>query len=216
MEKINIDFIYIAHYEKLTQRKQYLLHEFNKYNITNFAFFTNYAREKTSRNDIKKFIKREVSDNEFPYICNFMNHFSIYLDIIKNNYKKVLIIEDDAILCPNFLSIFNKYIEKLPSDWDMTFLHDGCNMHASNIRPDIIWYKEIYSRTVCSYMLTLETAKKIVETLLPIDDHPYIAIDNCLNEEIQKHNLNVYWCEPVIIKEGSQNNFYNSTYVRLS
>ena len=32
--------------------------------------------------------------------------------------------------------------------------------------------------------------KKIVETLLPIDDHPYIAIDNCLNEEIQKHNLN--------------------------
>lgn len=223
MENINIDFIYVAHYDKLTNRKEYLLHEFNKYNIKNFSFFSNYSRDnidlhelKNFNHELKNYIKRDITSSELPYVCNFANHFTIYLDIIKNNYKKVLIIEDDAILCENFTTIFNNYLNQLPHDWDMTFLHNGCDMHAPNITPDILWYKVPSTRTVCSYMITLETAKKFVQNLLPIDKHKYFNIDHVLNEIIDSLHLQVYWCEPVIICEGSENNNYNSSVIRIN
>ena len=202
------DKVYCVNLDKRPDRLENFKNQVEKYDLGNFEIFKAIDGKNL---DMSEF-KTKLRPGELGLILTIINIVKICKS---NNYENVLIVEDDCEF-NNEINFIDSYFEKLPSDWDMTFLHDGCNMHASNIRPDIIWYKEIYSRTVCSYMLTLETAKKIVETLLPIDDHPYIAIDNCLNEEIQKHNLNVYWCEPVIIKEGSQNNFYNSTYVRLS
>jgi GR25 family glycosyltransferase involved in LPS biosynthesis len=116
-------------------------------------------------------------------------------------------LEDDAILLDNFYNNLNSYLTALPDDIDMAFLHDGCGFHAKNIKDNQIWYREKYSRTCCSYLITKDACEKISKTIIPMST----GIDHELNKQIDIHNLNVYWCEPVIIREGSQIRFYNSS-----
>ena len=47
-------------------------------------------------------------------------------DALKNDYKKILIFEDDAIINENFKKIFINSFNNLPKDWDIVYLgiHD--------------------------------------------------------------------------------------------
>ena len=51
------------------------------------------------------------------------------------------------------------------------------NLHASNIRSDKIWYKESWSRTCCSYIISKNACNKMIPTILPF----LKAIDHELN-----------------------------------
>ena len=85
MENINIDFIYVAHYDKLTNRKEYLLHEFNKYNIKNFSFFSNYSRDNIDLHELKNFNNEKLVKNDnltfflFLFTFIFIKIFNIFI-----------------------------------------------------------------------------------------------------------------------------------------
>jgi GR25 family glycosyltransferase involved in LPS biosynthesis len=201
-----IDKIYILHYSKLYDRKKNIIKQFEKYNIKNYQFIEDYDREKLS----KDFIDRYCVGNNFSGIagkCNAISQFELYKNIIKNNYKLCLILEDDAILCNDFNNKLNEYISKIPNDFEIGFLVDGCNLHVKNIKDNIIWYPSLYSRTCCAYLITKQACEKITKTILPFKQN----IDLTLNEEIFKHNLKNYWCEPTIVSEGSKDGNYNTS-----
>jgi GR25 family glycosyltransferase involved in LPS biosynthesis len=63
--------------------------------------------------------------------------YSILLNAIKNNYKKFLIFEDDAVFHKNFTEIFNKQINKLPDNWKLLYL--GSSMHTWRINSRCIF-----------------------------------------------------------------------------
>jgi glycosyl transferase, family 25 len=50
------------------------------------------------------------------------SHVKIYEDIIKNNYSKSLILEDDVIVDFEKIDSFTKTIKELPENWDMFYL----------------------------------------------------------------------------------------------
>jgi hypothetical protein len=53
----------------------------------------------------------------------------------KNNYKNVLIFEDDVELCENFNIKFNEYIGQIPNDWSFIYLggnHVGGYNHVTD------------------------------------------------------------------------------------
>jgi GR25 family glycosyltransferase involved in LPS biosynthesis len=177
-------------------------------NITNYEFIDKYDREIVSNEIITKYC--DLINSKFlniPICCITIAHIEIYKKIIENNYKVCLIFEDDIILTDNFIAKLNKYLKCLPSDLDLGFLVDGCNMHAPNIDISKIWYDIPYTRTTSAYLITKSACEKILTTIIPFDR----AIDHQLNIEIKTHNLQVYWCEPTICTEGSKS-IYRSSY----
>lgn len=153
-------------------------------------------------------------DNLNPaQICITISHIEIYRKIVENNFKLCLILEDDAMLDVNFKEKLDLYLKTLPDDFDIGFLNDGCGVHA-NMNPNnhviqdtIIWYKVPYSRTCCSYLITYDACKKLLESIIPFN----LAIDHELNTQISKLNLMSYWAEPTIVTDGS-GKIYSSSY----
>jgi GR25 family glycosyltransferase involved in LPS biosynthesis len=120
--------------------------------------------------------------------------------IVQNNYDSVLILEDDAILFDNFLNNFGKYMRCVPSDYDVLFINAGCNLHAYPTRPGQIWYKVPETRTCCAYIITKKACEKLLPNIVPFSH----SIDHILGKHFHSLNLNVYWCEPNLIGDGSE------------
>ncbi len=122
-----------------------------------------------------------------------------------------LILEDDAILAPNFSEKLNEYLNKRPNDFEAGFLNDGCGFHAKNVTPDKVWYLEMASRTCCSYVITQSACKKLVENMIPFET----VIDHELNNQFLKLDIKAYWAEPTIVTDGSVT-VYSSSYIRFN
>ncbi len=55
-----------------------------------------------------------------------LSHLSIINDSIYNQYRRILILEDDTIFKDNFLVLFSRLVASLPDQWDMLYL---CGNH---------------------------------------------------------------------------------------
>lgn len=53
--------------------------------------------------------------------CSY-SHVKIYEDILKNNYGRSLILEDDVIIDAEQINCFNKITTELPASWDLLYL----------------------------------------------------------------------------------------------
>jgi uncharacterized protein YxeA len=72
MTKINVDHIYICHWNKLVERKTHTLEQLSKNNITNFSFVELY--------DIDSWNKQEIQ-NEYPKVFGKTNRDKRYLKL---------------------------------------------------------------------------------------------------------------------------------------
>ena len=210
--------IFVLHYSKLVDRKTFILKQFEKHNITNYEF-------------IEKYDKDEITDYESEiFSLNYkkstmslhLKHFYVYKEIAEK-YEHALVLEDDVILCDNFIEIFNKYLTQLPTDYDMLFIGDGCNLHIPKnvLIPDkYIYEKCLYptawggngaSKCSDSYIISKKCANKLCEYISNLETKINLPIDWWLNEACRHNNFKVYWAEPTIITQGSQNGFFNST-----
>jgi GR25 family glycosyltransferase involved in LPS biosynthesis len=52
----------------------------------------------------------------------FLSHLRIFNIMRRENISYALIFEDDAIFCDNFLNIYSKVIDELPSDTDILYI----------------------------------------------------------------------------------------------
>lgn len=194
-----IDKIYVVHYAPLKDRMEFMLKQFNLFNITNYEFILGPSRYDFDPVIIDESNKQYNTHLTTPIVAISVTHVEIYRDIVKNNYKSCLILEDDAILCADFDKYFNKYMSAIPADYDMAFINGGCSMHAEST-PDTIWYKAGTTRTCCAYIVTKKACEVIIPSIIPFKN----GIDQDLNTVIEKKNLNVYWCEPTIVMDGSE------------
>lgn len=211
--------IFVLHYSKLVDRKKSILAQFQKNNITDYEF-------------IEKYDKDEITDNECSlFDINYkkstmsltLKHFYVY-KLIEENYENALILEDDVILCDNFTDILHKYITQLPKDYDMLFIGDGCNLHIEKhklIPNKYIYEKCLYptswggdgaSRCCDSYIITKNCANKLCEYINNLKCKIKLPIDWLLNVAARDNDLKIYWAEPTIVTQGSQNGLYNTSH----
>jgi GR25 family glycosyltransferase involved in LPS biosynthesis len=108
--------------------------------------------------------------------------------------------------------------------YDMLFIGCGYNLHINKevIEENKHIYKNPYTRATDSYVITSSCAKKICDyyeaaTLMgataalacPIT----LPINLWLNKAILDKGLNVYWCEPTIVSQGSQSGLFEVSIV---
>ena len=210
--------IFVLHYSKLIERKQFILKQFETNNITDYEFIEKYNKEDLT--DIDKLLFNNVKE---PMISLINKHFYVY-KLIAEKYENGLIFEDDVILENNFKEKLNKYILELPKDYDMLFIGNGCNLHIEKDKliPDkYIYHKCLYptywggdgaSRCTDSYLISKKCAIKLcdyISKLLPGSIN--LPSDWWLNVAARDNNFKVYWAEPNIVTQGTESGLFKSS-----
>jgi len=209
--------VFVIHYKKLNDRKTFMIEQFKKYNIYDYEFIE-IDRDELLKNQIEMF------QINFPnrQIAVSLSHFYAFKQIAEK-YEEALIFEDDAVLTENFSNIFNNYYKELPKNYDMLFIGNGCNLHipSVNILPNVNIYKKCIestswggdgiTRCTDSYLVSKKCAIKICSYIDNLKYKINQPIDWWLNRVGRDIKLDVYWSEPTIVSQGTQNGLFNSS-----
>ena len=157
------------------------------------------------------------------HIAICLSHFYVYKQIA-SLHTYALILEDDVILSSDFVNILKQYMAELPDKYDMLFIGDGCNLHIheSQIKPDKHVYRKefqytktnVFGGTRCtdSYIVSQSCAKELCKYISHLRGEIGIPIDNWLNIPILQCNFHVFWAEPTIATQGTQNGMFSVSY----
>jgi GR25 family glycosyltransferase involved in LPS biosynthesis len=152
-----------------------------------------------------------------------LSHKSIWDLMIKNNYKNVLVFEDDAVIDDNFDRNFQDVWNHLPKDFDIIYF--GCVLGCSDDSVSNSIFKKIMgydneeinefvmttkgsAGTHC-YMISLEGAKKFSDK--PINFHIDIQILNW----IKTYNYKAYSTNINLAETSQNNSSISDTYPNL-
>jgi GR25 family glycosyltransferase involved in LPS biosynthesis len=211
MPVINVKYIYIVHYKKLIERKNYLQEFFKKNNIDNFEFRDLFQRENLTNEISEKYFK--LKNLSSAQICITIEHIETYKNIVYNTNASdddwFLILEDDAIFCNNFIDKLNKHLDSIPKDAEYLDISDYMSIASLGITSQDMWVKTKYTRTNVSYLIKKKTCSKLLTTIIPFD----VSIDHELNKQFALHDIKVYWSNISLVHHGSDTT-YGSSYVQ--
>ena len=214
---------FIIHYKKLVERKENIIKQFEKYNISDYEFI------EIDRDELEGYDLSIFDNIPNTYIAIALSHMYAYKQI-KDNYDEALIFEDDVILCDDFINIFNNYLTQLPKNYDMLFIGNGCDSWNLHIEKDkLIPNKNIYekclyptswggngcTRCIDSYLVSKKCAIKLCEYIDNLTYKINYTSDWWLNYAARYINLKVYWAEPTIVSQGSFSNIYTQSYSHI-
>jgi GR25 family glycosyltransferase involved in LPS biosynthesis len=150
------------------------------------------------------FPRKKLSIPEMS-LCH--KHYYSYSCISKTD-TSALILEDDVYFDPTNLDEFVLGLEKEQAPYDFIFFGTGCNL---SMRGTGLLLNENRLRAKCtdSYVVTPKGAKALLSSVEKEGVH--LPIDWDLNYRFLKLNSKVYWLEPGITSQGSQ----DGTYVSL-
>ena len=194
-----IDKIFICHWDKLTDRKEELIKVLSEENIFDYEFVCDYDKDTWSEEEIKyDFPKifevvegygRKLKPSE---ISLSLKHVKIIREVAEK-YEYALVLEDDVILCDNFVEEFFRSYNQLPEDWDIAWVGTCCGLHASTSEDKRV-YRVNGSRCTHAYAISNSGAKKVLSEL----KYCNTGADFFFNLLIEKFNLNNYWFEPAL------------------
>lgn len=127
------------------------------------------------------------------------SHLNIYKLAKENNYKRVLIIEDDSDFIDNFNNLFKNLIDEVPIDWDLLYfgsIHETHNVnYPVKLTENVVKAKRIITTTCYAIKDTIYDL--LINTIS--SDLPYIykPIDIYLADDIQP-KCNVYAFHPAV------------------
>ena len=109
-----------------------------------------------------------ASAGEIGIWCSYI---SIWKDIDKNNYKNIIILEDDVIFKKNFTSNLNNFISNVPERYDLAFLdafqHKGSQYSLAGNQ----YVKGFSSGSRCWGTHAIMYSAKAIKTLLSFNSY---------------------------------------------
>jgi GR25 family glycosyltransferase involved in LPS biosynthesis len=191
------------------------LSQFKKHNITDYEFIELFDKDTIANKSLF------VPNYKMSMMSLVLKHFWVYKEIL-NKYECALILEDDVILADNFIEKLNGYMDELPIDYDMLFIGDGCNLHMKDISHKqhiyekclhpTSWGGDGASRCSDSYIVHKKCAVKLCDYICKLNYKISVASDWWINRAARDNNLKIYWAEPTIVTQGTQNGLFNSSH----
>jgi len=133
-----------------------------------------------------------------------LTNYNIIKEAIFNNYKNILILEDDIKFINNFYEKFNAKIEYLPNNWDLLYL-GGCNEILGRNIEIITGNKNIEfninTRKLLDYEICKTKNNTIVTHAVGINSKFYKFLIEEINKKIS---------EPIDLIQGSMHGNYNA------
>lgn len=125
------DKVYVISLKRSTERQE---HVKNVLREVEFTFFWGVDGRKLDKTDlIDENVYSEEKAIEFSFdnlgmslgeIGCALSHIKIYEDVVKNNFQRVLIFEDDLFLNNQIDIDIKKCLSELPEKWDLVYLGD--------------------------------------------------------------------------------------------
>lgn len=219
---------YVAHYKKLAERKAALEERLKdsdldvrwvEYEPTSYIL-NKYTKSKSDwLKKVSPFVNqygevpfRELKRSEISLLYK---HIIILCDIMFDNESKddyALVLEDDVVLADDFEKQIKEVIKEASrlENWDAIFLGNGCNLRISpkQLRPGQRLYNKNHPAAKCtdSFLIKKSAAIKVYSNLNKF----VLPIDFELNYWFWALNMDIYWLEPPIVQQGSQNGLYKS------
>jgi hypothetical protein len=165
-----------------------------------------------------------IKDRRRAVMSLVLKHVDAWRQISTGSADWGLVLEDDVIMCDGFATELERYVGDLVGlRWDMLFVGDGCGMHYPKdmMRPGTVVYEKTLpnihrpkgpTRCADSYVVTRECAKKMMGYYDGIPDERkriMAPADLWLNKLIDLLKLRVWWGEPTLVTQGSQNGTFN-------
>ena len=222
--------IFITHWTKLKRRKRELLERMKKEELDG-RFIEKYDSQDLDLESewclkFTNHLKSGEASKNGAVISLFLKHIECYRIMIEENIEVALILEDDVLFENDFKNKLSNYINQLPDDWNVLCIGNGCGLHISSKRfsekkPPNVYLKYagkiegegigLY-RCTDSYLINLKTATQIYGNFIKTNqNHINDAVDFWLNKTSSGLGHKMYWCEPTITRQGSQNGSYLSS-----
>lgn len=203
LHMINVSKTYVCHWTKLSERKQYMQQHLAEAGINDVVWVENYDKNNWNEDEIridypKAFNVMSIDNRKMrnSEISLALKHCWIIKDIFTHMYDSALILEDDVLLCSDFVNTFNRFKQDLPADWDCCWVGTCCNIHA-----EVIPGKNVYhggkSRCTHAFMVSHRGAVKMLPLLSSLD----APADHFYNKLIAEANLNNFWFEPSLVEQ---------------
>ena len=121
MEKY-VDNVYLINMDKDTERLDNVTKECKKFNI-NFERFSGVNCLNLSKEELDKYVTK-TCQNICPngLVGCAISHMKIYEDALKNNYKNILVLEDDVYFTDDLYEELDKAMLDLPEDYDILYV----------------------------------------------------------------------------------------------
>jgi hypothetical protein len=200
MNKLNVDKVYICHYKKLKDRKDELKNHLEDNKIFDYEFVELFDKDEWDKEEIRKQYPNvfEVTD-ENRYLNDSevsltLKHSWIIQDAHSKEYESSLVLEDDVLLCYDFLDNFNNYKSQLPDDWDIAWVGSCYNLHADYDGKTNVYKTNHGSRCTHAFAISKQFCQKVVNEVKNVND----ASDFFYNKLVKNFNLNNYWFEPCL------------------
>ena len=158
----------------------------------------------------KKHFSPHLSD---VLISLCQKHFEVMRQVVRHEYKRVVVFEDDIFLFPNFRTEMSRVVaesDSLPFPHAI-YLSNSCNKYtprSQRIRGKIL-YEQDHSRAADAYVLTLEVCKRRLNWLE--NNQIGVALDHLYCNMDRELGIKMYWVEDPICEQGSMNGRFSSS-----
>jgi len=191
-----VDNVYLINMDKDKKRLETVTKECDKLNIK-FKRFPGIDIKSLSKEILNKYIPKKIQENGTNGMIGCgLSHLFIWKDAINNNYKNILILEDDITFTDDFNEYFLNVIKEVPEDYDILYL--GYKDNICNPPKDCSFnyvYKPIFPLQTHAMIISNKGLKKLVNLIEKIYNH----IDWLIAGNIDK--LNIYASQKKIVNQ---------------
>jgi GR25 family glycosyltransferase involved in LPS biosynthesis len=120
-------------------------------------------------------------------ISLYLKHEEVLKEQIEKGYERVLILEDDVLIEPDFPSLYNKCILEFNQiNGDIMFIGECCGIKPIDMNKLVSFHESYTTRCAHCYVVSLRASKIIYECVSSERNCPW---DFKLNEVIQSKKL---------------------------
>ena len=213
------DKVFYINLETRPDRNEHMIKLINKLNLQDITERINAVNgSKLSDPDISQYVTsygmKRIKDKDKKYGVDLtmgavgcaLSHRGVWNNIIDNNYKNTLILEDDVDIPDDFVDKYNKLSRDIPQDYDIVFLgyHPTSDKYLYRDKQHkLLRTEKVFG--LYGYVVSLNGARKLLE-MFPID----VQIDSVIGDYMDK--LNVYLVEPNEQLINSVQSEYNTKF----
>lgn len=191
---IDVDAIYICHYKKLVDRKQSVIEQLENLGLCEYHFVEEFDKDSWDIEVIRKkypMIDAASMTNSEKSLA--LKHAWI-VEEMHNKHSSVLVLEDDVVLCDDFVTKFNSYKKQMPLDWDIGWVGSCFNLKEPEQLNKNVYKTNRGSRCTHAFCLSGSFASKMIDEVRNINQ----PSDCYYNTIVKKFDLNNYWFQPAL------------------